>query len=106
MTKPTRDVTQETAPGCCPACGGPPVSSEDHDDRACPLTRTPGMVQRGRFVPRRRRPDFVDVPLDEGDRWDTGAVWCHVDGWPEGGQGVHRGVDAMTATANKLGRRH
>ena len=67
----------------CPGCGGPPAPSEDHDDRACPLTRTPGQVQRGRFAPRRRRPDFVDVPLDEDDPWDTAAILFNVDGWPE-----------------------
>jgi hypothetical protein len=72
MTKPTRDVMQETAP-CRPACGGPPASSDDHDDRTCPLTRTPGLIQRGRFAPRRKRPDFVDVPLDEDGPWDTGG---------------------------------
>jgi hypothetical protein len=24
----------------CPACGGPPTSSDAHHDDACPLTRT------------------------------------------------------------------
>ena len=61
----------------------PARSSEDHDDRACPLTRTPGVIQRGRFAPRRKRPDFVDVPLDEDGPWDTGGSLFNVDGWPE-----------------------
>jgi len=66
----------------CRACGGPPTLSAAHDDRACPLTRTPGLVPRGRFAPRPKRPDFADVPLDEDDPWDTGGGLVRVDGWP------------------------
>lgn len=80
MTEPLANVSDK--PGC-PACGGPPVSSADHDDRTCPLTRTPGLVQRGRFAPRPKRPDFVNVPLDEVDPWDTTATLFNVDGWPD-----------------------
>jgi hypothetical protein len=74
-------TTANTQP-CCPACGGPPASSEEHDDRGCPLTRTPGLVQRGGRTPRQRRPDSVDVPLDEADPWDTSGSLFRVDGWP------------------------
>ena len=53
MTRRETTAAPVTTKPSCPACGGPPASSEDHDDRACPLTRTPGVVQRGRFAPRR-----------------------------------------------------
>jgi hypothetical protein len=70
-----------TSDNTCPACGASP---EEHDDRACPKTGTPGVVQRGR---RGRRPkvvhkDYVDVPLDEGGPWDTSGTLHRVDGWP------------------------
>jgi hypothetical protein len=83
MTRQETIATPVTTEPGCPACGGPLASSEDHDDRACPLTRTPGQVQRGRFAPRRKRPDFDNVPLDEDDPWDTAAILFNVDGWPE-----------------------
>lgn len=31
---------------------------------------------------RRGEPDFVDVPLDEDDPWDTGGRLADVEGWP------------------------
>ena len=61
--------------GRCRACG---QLVEEHDDQVCPATRIPGFAKRGRR-PRRRQPDFVDVPLPGADQWNlSGSLRC----WP------------------------
>jgi len=61
----------------CRACGYLP---DEHDDKTCPVTRVPGFTRRGPGPRRKRKPDFVDVPLPGARQWNTDGKFADICG--------------------------